>query len=98
MILDTRATDIFLTGAIDGAPANWLAPSLLAAGIDLDELRKTLPRKVVAAPDNKKRWKDIYSAGHGVGNIDDIPGAAELCRRLIRQYRDAKGASTQAAA
>jgi hypothetical protein len=49
-----------------------------------------LPGKVVAAQENKKRWKDIYTAGHGVGNIEDIPTAAELCRRLIRQYRKAK--------
>ena len=90
MILDTRATDVFLTSSIDGAPANWLVPSLTAAGIDLDVLRTTLPTKVVAAQENKKRWKDIYTAGHGVGNIEDIPSAAELCRRLIEQYREAK--------
>jgi nitronate monooxygenase len=90
MILKTRATDVFLSASIDGAPANWLTPSLLAAGIDLDVLRTTLPGKIVAAQENKKRWKDIYTAGHGVGNIDDVPGAAELCRRLIAQYRQAK--------
>jgi nitronate monooxygenase len=90
MILDTRATDVFLSASIDGAPANWLTPSLLAAGIDLDVLRTTLPGKVVSAQENKKRWKDIYTAGHGVGNIDDIPPAADLCRRLIQQYRDAR--------
>ena len=98
MILDTRATDVFLTASIDGAPANWLAPSLVAAGIDLDVLRTTLPGKVVAAHENKKRWKDIYTAGHGVGNIEDIPTAAELCLRLIKQYGEAKHALTQAAA
>ena len=90
MIVKTRATDVFLTASIDGAPANWLTPSLLAAGIDLDVLRTTLPGKIVAAQENKKRWKDIYTAGHGVGNIEDIPTAAELCRRLVAQYRDAK--------
>jgi len=90
MILDTRATDVFLTASIDGAPANWLVPSLLAAGIDLNVLRTTLPGKIVSSHENKKRWKDIYMAGHGVGNIDDIPAAAELCRRLIAQYKEAK--------
>ena len=44
----------------------------------------------MSAQDNKKRWKDIYTAGHGVGNIEDIPAAADLCRRLIQQYREAK--------
>jgi len=98
MILDTHATDVFLTASIDGAPANWLVPSLLAAGIDLDVLRTTLPGKIVSAHENKKRWKDIYTAGHGVGNIDDIPTAAELCRRLIAQYQEAKQSLGQAAA
>lgn len=95
MILDTRATDVFLTASIDGAPANWLTPSLLAAGIDLDVLRTTMPGKVVGAAENKKRWKDIYTAGHGVGNIEDVPPAAELCRRLVQQYREAKSGMAQ---
>src|SRR5258708_7192052 len=66
------------------------AEKALDAGVDLDVLRTTLPGKIVAAQENKKRWKDIYTAGHGVGNIEDIPAAAELCRRLVQQYRAAK--------
>ena len=72
---------MFFSASIDGAPANWLTKSLLKAGIDLDELRTTLPGKIVAADDpTRKRWKDIWTAGHGVGNIDDIPSTVELCR------------------
>ncbi|MET0295421.1 MAG: nitronate monooxygenase family protein [Phenylobacterium sp.] len=89
MIVATGANDVFLSAAIDGAPANWLTPSLLQAGIDLDLLRTTLPGKIVEAHEGKKRWRDVFTAGHGVGNIDDIPPAAELCRRLIDQYREA---------
>src|SRR5260370_31705698 len=90
MTLDARATDVFRAASIDGAPANWLVPSLLAAGVDLDVLRTTLPGKIVSSHENKKRWKDIYTAGHGVGNIDDLPTTAELCRRLVAQYKEAK--------
>jgi nitronate monooxygenase len=61
-------------------------------------LRTTLPGKIVAAEENKKRWKDIYTAGHGVGNIEDVPEAAELCRRLIGQYRKAKAELSAVAA
>ena len=91
MILKTRATDVFLPASIDGAPANWLTPSLLSG--------RHRPRRAAhhaarqdryAAEENKKRWKDIYTAGHGVGNIEDVPAAAELCRRLVDQYRAAK--------
>lgn len=98
MMLTCKATDIFLSASIDGAPANWMTPSLLAAGIDLDVLRTTLPGKIIAAGESKKRWKDIWTAGHGVGNIDDIPATAELCRRLKAEYRAAKAAFAGAVA
>ncbi len=98
MMLACKATDIFLSASIDGAPANWMTPSLLAAGIDLDVLRTTLPGKIIAAGESKKRWKDIWTAGHGVGNIDDIPATAELCRRLKAEYRAAKAAFAGAVA
>ena len=36
-----------------------------------------------------KVWKDIWSAGQGVGAIHDIPTMADLCARLAREYREA---------
>jgi nitronate monooxygenase len=91
MILASNATDIFFSASIDGAPANWLTHSLIAAGIDLDGLRTTLPGKIVASDQTRKRWKDIWTAGHGVGNIDDIPTTQALCRRLKAEYAAARG-------
>src|SRR6266436_6644202 len=67
-----------------------LAAQVMGADLALEVLRTTLPGKIVSSHENKKRWKDIYTAGHGVGNIDDVPTTAELCRRLIAQYREAK--------
>lgn len=90
MIIESMATDIFLSAAITGAPANWLAKSLTAAGIDLEELAITRPGKIVSPSERKKRWKDIWTAGHGVGNIKDIPSTATLCRRLVNEYHTAK--------
>ena len=92
MIVESNATDVFFSASVDGAPANWLTKSLLNAGVDLDVLRTTLPGKVVAADETRKRWKDIWTAGHGVGNIDDIPSTVELCRRLKDEYRAAAAA------
>jgi nitronate monooxygenase len=92
MIVDSNSTEIFFSASVDGAPANWLTRSLLDAGVDLDELRTTLPGKIVTAAETRKRWKDIWTAGHSVGNIDDIPATAELCRRLKREYFAAQAA------
>jgi len=35
-------------------------------------------------------WKDVWSAGHGVAQIRDLPGAGELVARLVREYQQAK--------
>lgn len=85
-LLEADASQLFYSAAVDGAPVNWLSKSLIAAGADLDVLRTTLPGKVLPASEVSKRWRDIWSAGHGVGNINDIVPAAELCRRLKSEY------------
>ena len=36
---------------------------------------------------DKKAWRDIWSAGQGVGTMQDIPPVAELVARLEREYR-----------
>ncbi|MGH8693842.1 MAG: nitronate monooxygenase, partial [Burkholderiales bacterium] len=37
-----------------------------------------------------KVWKDIWSAGQGVGNIDDVPPVRELVERLREEYEVAR--------
>lgn len=86
MIADSRAADILYTPNISGVHANFLRPSLLAAGLDPDNL----PAHAQLDMENEtKAWKTVWSAGQGVGSIHDRPGAAELCERLIAEYGDA---------
>lgn len=93
MLLDTNAADIFYTSAISGVNANFLRPSLLAAGLDPDNL----PAHAKLDMDGEARvWKTIWSAGQGVGSIDDVPGAAELCARLKAEYDAARRALADA--
>jgi nitronate monooxygenase len=91
MIMAANATDIFFTGVMDGAPANLLAPSLLRAGVELDDLRQQDPGAIVAVAERKKRWKDVWSAGHGVGAIHDVLSVHALCDRLKSEYAAAQG-------
>ena len=37
-----------------------------------------------------KAWKEVYSAGHGVAFIREIPSAKEVVARLVEEYRAAK--------
>ncbi len=90
MIVEANATDIFFTAVMDGAPANLLAPSLIRAGVDLDGLKRQVPGAIVAADEGRKRWKDVWSAGHGVGSINDVLSVAALGDRLKAEYAAAK--------
>ncbi len=88
MILAATAKDIVYTSAVSGVHANFLRASIIAAGADPDNLQSSV-KLHVSAEGEAKAWKDVWSAGQGVGNIHDIPVAAELCRRLIAEYREA---------
>jgi nitronate monooxygenase len=88
MIVKTSASDIVYTPAISGVNANFLRPSIAAAGRDPDNL--TVDANSALHLEGEARvWKDIWSAGQGVGGIHDIPSTADLCARLAAEYRAA---------
>ncbi len=87
-IVASTAKDIVYTSAISGVAANFLRGSIVASGLDPDRLEQHVSMDI-SAESEAKAWRDYWSAGHGVGNIRDVPPAAELCRRLIAEYRKA---------
>ncbi|MCF8479946.1 MAG: nitronate monooxygenase family protein [Rhodospirillum sp.] len=91
MILDSRAADIIYTPNISGVAANFLRPSLVAAGLDPASLP---PKGEMDMSREAAVWKDLWSAGQGIGAIDDLPPAADLCATLIREYVEARRALT----
>jgi nitronate monooxygenase len=95
MVLAAAAQDIVYTPAISGVHGNFLRQSIAAAGLDPD----TLPEAegVRVGSHEKRAWKNIWSAGQGVGAIGDTPTMAELCGRLGREYREALQAAARLA-
>ncbi|MCB1332876.1 MAG: nitronate monooxygenase [Roseivivax sp.] len=89
MIMGATAADIVYTPNISGVHANFLRPSIAAAGLDPDNLP---PHGQMDMSNEARAWKTVWSAGQGVGAIDDSPPVAELCARLIAEYRDARAA------
>ena len=87
MILNSAAKDIVYTPSISGVNANFLRASIAAAGLDPDHLP---PAGELRMDEEAKVWKQIWSAGQGVGNIHDIPATADLCSRLAREYSEAR--------
>lgn len=90
MIQDAGASDVVYTAAISGVPANFLGPSLKAAGLSEEDLKKG--RKIDFGKEldtEAKAWKTIWSAGQGVTTIDDVLPVHELVARLKSEFRDA---------
>ena len=86
MIVATNAADIVYTAAISGVHGNFLKPSIDATGASIDLSSST---KQLSLDHETRAWKNVWSAGQGVGSIDDVPATAELCARLVAEYREA---------
>ena len=91
-LFNAASKDIFLSAALDGAPANWITPSLVEAGIDVDELAYTRPGKVETIDRSKarKRYNGVWSAGHGVGAIAETRPIEAIVGQLADEYDAAK--------
>lgn len=88
-LVDSAAEDVIFTDAIAGMPASFLRASILANGLDPDALPPPLAFHRPNLHDGVKAWKDVYSGGHSVGLVDDVPSVAELVDRLASEFTTA---------
>lgn len=89
LLVSEGMADLVVTDRISGLPATFLRTSIAATGLDPDALPMPAGRFRPSLPDGIKAWRDIWSAGHGVGSIEDIPPVAELVGRLVEEYHAA---------
>lgn len=85
MLVNGSAADLTYSPAITGIPCNWLNASLSRAGVALADLPAAQP-DYAHLPGTARPWRDLWSAGHGIDLIDDIPDVAALVERLRREY------------
>jgi nitronate monooxygenase len=92
MLVTSRLDDILLSRAFTGLETNMLRPSIIAAGVDPNDLPARGSIDVAkdinsdARQQGTRRWKDIWSAGHSVSGVADIPTAAGLISRTREEY------------
>lgn len=91
MLVESGLDDIKLTNAITGLDTSMLIPSLVAAGLDPDNLpsRGTIEITKDINPDTPRRWKDIWSAGHSVQAVTEVAEVSSLVATLLSEYRSA---------
>jgi len=89
-IVESSAADVVYTNLFTGVHGNYLKKSIVAAGLDPDNLPVSDKSKMSFGSGSAKAWRDIWGAGQGVGMMDDVPTVAEMVERLAQQYRAAK--------
>jgi len=96
MLVASSADDILLTTAFTGLQTNMLRPSIIAAGLDPDDLPARGAIEIgkdidVAAREaHPKRWRDIWSAGHSTSGVTAVLSVEDLVAQTAAEYRAAK--------
>lgn len=91
MIVSGGADDIVTSSLFTGVSGNYLRPSIVAAGLDPDDLPSADASSMNfgSGSSKPKAWKEIWGAGQGIGAVKQIEGVAELVDRIEAEYRAA---------
>lgn len=92
-IVKYGADDIVYTNLFTGVHGNYLKASIVAAGLDPDNLPVSDPSKMnfgSGGNTDKKAWKDIWGCGQGIGAIKKRGPAADYVDTLVREYQAAR--------
>ena len=87
------AHDIVYSNLFTGVHGNYLGPSIVAAGLDPDNLPAADKSKMnfgSGGTTKSKAWRDIWGCGQGIGPITDAPPVAELVERLKAEFEAAR--------
>ncbi|MDH3336736.1 MAG: nitronate monooxygenase family protein [Gammaproteobacteria bacterium] len=90
MVVDSDFSDLILTNSFSGAHAYYLRPSIVAAGLDPDNLPKKDGMDLTGSETKVKAWKDIWSAGQGIGTVHKVEPLADIVDRIDQEYRVAR--------
>ena len=91
-IVDGSAAEVVYTDLFTGVHGNYLRSSILASGLDPDNLASSDPTtmKFGSEGSKAKAWRDVWGCGQGIGVIDRVRPAAEYIDVLAEQYAEAK--------
>lgn len=93
MIVDSSAKDIVYTNLFTGVHGNYLAPSIVRAGMDPKNLAESDPSQMnfgSGGNQDSKVWRDIWGCGQGIGAVRKREPAGQFIERLIGEYAEAK--------
>ena len=87
-IVAGNSDDVVYSSLFTGVHGNYLKSSIIAAGLDPDNLPDGDPSKMSfgGGEGSKKAWKDIWGCGQGIGAVKQVVPVRELVARIKREY------------
>jgi nitronate monooxygenase len=91
-IVAAQADDIVYSSLFTGVHGNYLRQSIVAAGLDPDNLPEGDVRTMDfgGGESAKKAWRDIWGSGQGIGAVDRILPAGDYVEKLAEEYAAAR--------
>jgi len=88
MIANSTAEDIITSSLFTGVSGNYLKPSVVAAGMDPDNLptADASSMNFSQGSSKPKAWKEIWGAGQGIGAVKNVTSVAALVDRIEAEY------------
>ena len=92
MITESSADDIVYTNLFTGVHGNYLKGSIVAQGLDPDNLDVSDSSKMnfSSGTSKPKSWKEIWGSGQGISAVKSILPAEDLIKRIKKEYVEAK--------
>jgi nitronate monooxygenase len=85
-IVEACYEDLILTDKVTGAKAYYLRQSLEKMGLDVQSMHKSTGINLSNSESQIRAWKDVWSAGHGVGSVKTIEPLAAIISQLHYEY------------
>ena len=86
MVAQASFEDLILSDALTGAKAYYLRQSLERMGYDPDNMAKGTGMNLSDSQNQIKAWRDIWSAGHGVGAVTHRAPLKDIVQQLKLEY------------
>lgn len=85
MLIEADLDDVVYTPTFSGIPANYLKASIRKEGLDPGNLGTYAE----FSQTGRKAWKNIWSAGQGVGRTKKVQDVSEIAEELQQEYHRA---------
>jgi nitronate monooxygenase len=87
MLVQASYEDLVLSDQLTGAKAYYLRQSLIKMGYDPDNMQAGSGFNLANSQNQIKAWRDVWSAGHGVGAVTAIQPVADIISQLESEYK-----------